>query len=375
MSTFYEKVRDRSTVPQEDPYRDPANWSWSTSQSSPSEDDPYQPPSYDPVYGNEPVPAGAEPGTEAPGYQPPLPSSPTAPLPDMTQSPYDPTLQVGGGAKALNTTGTFRDYWNSLIQGEPANEETLRRFEQALLSQGSRLSPANASNQITKIWDPDTQQWVRVGFGEGGWTWVPQGDGTGPQQGPADLTNILNNSQLIKQILGNFGGATQDPEFRALISQGIADLIKQNSADVGDVSSRPDVQAYRAASQREAEGQRSLAAERLAAEGLGDVQGGSSGAATSDYLDIEQNAAEQRVQYEANMAYKILTDRQNRLYQALQLGAGYLTDQQRLELQTQLQSIQAALDLTRMTLQNQQFNDDLGFRIGAQEANLIAGGA
>lgn len=93
----------------------------------------------------------------------------------------------GGGGGTSSTGGrqpgqSFRQYWESLIAGRPVNQQTLLDLEQQLTAAGSRITGANASGERTKIWDPDLQDWVRVGFGEGSWQYIPQGWG---QNGPA----------------------------------------------------------------------------------------------------------------------------------------------------------------------------------------------
>ena len=87
---------------------------------------------------------------------------------------------------------SFRDYFQSLTQGKEVTQQTLLDLESALQAAGSKLTPANAGGERTKIWDPDTQDWVRVGFGEGAWQWIPQGWGeNGPQGAGEEVAPML----------------------------------------------------------------------------------------------------------------------------------------------------------------------------------------
>lgn len=77
---------------------------------------------------------------------------------------------------------SFREWIQSQLNGKPVTQQTLLDLESALQANGSKLTPANASGERTKIWDPELGDWVRVGFGEGTWQYIPQGWGeNGPQ--------------------------------------------------------------------------------------------------------------------------------------------------------------------------------------------------
>ena len=68
----------------------------------------------------------------------------------------------------------FKEWFFKQVEGKPFGEPTLRALEPALISVGSALTPANANGEKTKIQDPFTKIWIRVGFGEGHWVWIPQ---------------------------------------------------------------------------------------------------------------------------------------------------------------------------------------------------------
>lgn len=168
-----------------------------------------------------------------------------------------------------------------------------------------------------------------------------------------DILSSGNQWIFIRDTPGGGGGGTAVGG--GATSQALLDLlqkiIEQNSQPMGDVSGTPAAMAYQAANQRGADFTRSALAERLAAEGQGATQGeGGSGALTSDLLGLEQAKGERQAQYEAQLSERLLTDRQNRLLQALQLGMGYMTDQQRIQLQAELQQTNSALDYLRITL-------------------------
>lgn len=163
---------------------------------------------------------------------------------------------------------------------------------------------------------------------------------------------------------------------RRLLETQLAEFIRRNSADVNasEIHGSAPAQAAQLEGQRQADYLRSAMAERYGAEGLGNVEGGGgSGAFDASMLGIGQQRGAQQAMFEGQLAERMLNDRQTRLQSALQLGAGYLNDQQRLQLQGELQRVNQALEMARLLLSNQQFYDDLGYRIGSREADLNQG--
>lgn len=197
--------------------------------------------------------------------------------------------------------------------------------------------------------------------------------------GPNPLGDSSGLVDLLMSRLGQQWQPTQQQSaLRGQLESSLMDFINQNRqpVDPASIHGSPEAQAFQLQNQRNSEYLRSAMAERLGAEGLGNVEsGGGSGAFDSQLAGIQQSQAEGQSQYEAQLAHQILTDRADRLQAALQMGAGYLSDQQRLEMQQQLQQTQAGLDLARLRLGNQQFYDQLGFNIGSKEADLNQGGA
>lgn len=151
------------------------------------EDNPYADPTIDPSTGlpwgeqPQPLPGGTAPGA-APGTVAPQPgqtnfapgTGPVVQIPTTTNASGTP---IGPSA---GYNGNFKDTFQSWTNGKAPTQAELVALEPYLKAFGSKLSPANANGEITKIWDPSSNQWVRVGFGGNKWDWVPQGDGSQP---------------------------------------------------------------------------------------------------------------------------------------------------------------------------------------------------
>jgi len=69
----------------------------------------------------------------------------------------------------------FHAWFLGQVDGKPFGQQTLLDLAPLLPCVGSQLTPPNAVGERTKIWNPNTQQWTRVGFGEGQWVWLGQG--------------------------------------------------------------------------------------------------------------------------------------------------------------------------------------------------------
>lgn len=63
-----------------------------------------------------------------------------------------------------------------VFEGKPFNQQTLEDAMPFLNRYGIQLTEPNAAGEKTKIGDPLSQKWTRVGFGEGHPVWIPQGD-------------------------------------------------------------------------------------------------------------------------------------------------------------------------------------------------------
>jgi hypothetical protein len=152
----------------------------------------------------------------------------------------------------------------------------------------------------------------------------------------------------------------------------VAQMIDEGSKPIGDVSTSQQARAYQVASQRNAEQNRSAAAERRAASGML-----FSGPMETDINAIDQQRSEKQSAFEAQLTTMLLQDRQQKLSKALDIGVGIMSADQQAALQEQLQSVNAELASSQLQLQlmnsilsNSHFYDQLGFNIGATQAGL-----
>ena len=88
---------------------------------------------------------------------------PEPPVPPSTLPPYS------------TWTGTSREWFDLMVAGKPFGQQTLLDCEPTLNTNGWQLTPPNAAGDRTKVLPPK-EQWTRVGFGEGYWVWIPQGE-------------------------------------------------------------------------------------------------------------------------------------------------------------------------------------------------------
>jgi hypothetical protein len=72
--------------------------------------------------------------------------------------------------------GDTRALVDSLVAGRPFGQQTLLDIAPTLALYGIQLTPPNAAGERTKIGDPISGRWFRLGFGEGHWVWIQQGD-------------------------------------------------------------------------------------------------------------------------------------------------------------------------------------------------------
>lgn len=90
------------------------------------------------------------------------------------------------GPSPFSGQGSFQDWFmglaNQAAQSGGYNQNWLLGMENLLGQSGSKLTPANSIGERTKIWDPQRNDWARVGFGEGKPVWIYQNWGAqGPQ--------------------------------------------------------------------------------------------------------------------------------------------------------------------------------------------------
>jgi hypothetical protein len=85
------------------------------------------------------------------------------------------TASPGAQCLAIPNGDTRALVW-SVFEGRPFAQQTLTDAEPLLNRYGIQLTPPNASGERTKIGDPLSGHWTRVGFGEGRPVWIVEGD-------------------------------------------------------------------------------------------------------------------------------------------------------------------------------------------------------
>lgn len=137
------------------------------------------------------------------------------------QNPMMSPAQGGLGAPAATPSAptrqpgqSFHDWFHQQAQGG-LTQDSLRQMAPALQAAGSRLTPGNKTDGAqSKVFDPDTGQWVRVLNGASGETWVPQGNEM-PQMPNGGYTGLGNIS------LGMDRTGSNNPLLQAIINQGL----------------------------------------------------------------------------------------------------------------------------------------------------------
>ena len=223
---------------------------------------------------------------------------------------------------------------------------------------------------------------VVQGAGAGGqaWQWLPRNaaGGAGTTGTAATGTGVpVTPTVGVGGAGGGVGtgttGTEGTSELDAAIRQKLLDFLARDNTNISveDPNLRPAAQAYGNAAQRETQRRREIMAERMAAQGMGD-----SGAMDAEIASGLQDEGVGVANFEANLVLQEMQSRREELQQALTLGAGLITAEQQRALQAELANLDAAIRREAMALQNQQFNDTLGFNIGDREAywNAVAAG-
>jgi hypothetical protein len=167
------------------------------------------------------------------------------------------------------------------------------------------------------------------------------------------------------------GGPGSGPNaFNDKVRAQILELIGKDPSAVSanDPALAPQIAAHRAAMDRSQRIAQNEMAERFHGAGVST----SSSGFVNEIGRSRDAAAQSGAAYEADLVGREIADRRNQLMQALQLGAGVLSDSERLAAQRELSELDAALRRESMTLQNNQFNSRLGFDIGSREADMNA---
>jgi hypothetical protein len=222
----------------------------------------------------------------------------------------------------------------------------------------------------------------------GQWAWQPGGGGdTGAVQGaapqnPAMAGGAPGTAQSFQQSLfraaqGALGGqtgaaggqagqagASSGPAFDEAVRQMVLRLMRQQPTDItNDPVYQGAMSAYGQQQQRAKERNRNAIAERSAAEGTLNTGGFS-----DRILGAEQQQGEAEASFAGNLGIRELERQREEVMQALQIGAGLMTDEDRLALTEKLGLINAALQQQGLGLQqqsitnqNNQFNQNLGW--------------
>ena len=82
---------------------------------------------------------------------------------------------AGAQCLPIPNGGTRALVW-LIFDDEPFTQQTLVESEPMLNRFGIEIGPPNAAGERTKVGDPISGHWTRVGFGEGHPVWIPQSD-------------------------------------------------------------------------------------------------------------------------------------------------------------------------------------------------------
>jgi len=188
-----------------------------------------------------------------------------------------------------------------------------------------------------------------------GGTWTAAG-GNGPNPNGA-------GSSSGGFSFGSSGGGMGGGAFGDMVRQTILDLIQGKGQ--GDINKQiaPQVEAFQRGQERNMSRGREEAAQRLLASGQGAVDGGSSGALESSIQGLRQQAGENTNRFTSQIMANELNNRREQLMQALQMGAGLLSEDQQLALRRELSNIDASLARERMGLEADQYQAGLNQRM------------
>ncbi|MEP7305931.1 MAG: DUF6531 domain-containing protein [Acidobacteriota bacterium] len=123
----------------------------------------------------------------------------------------DVTGLITGGELQVSAPADH-DQFLAWVAGKPFGQQTLLDLEPTLNAAGWLLTPPNAAGERTKVHLPNGP-WIRVGFGEGQWVWIPQGDSgvsvslpTPGQSAALTFTGIAGRRVSARLTNGTFAG-------------------------------------------------------------------------------------------------------------------------------------------------------------------------
>lgn len=196
---------------------------------------------------------------------------------------------------------------------------------------------------------------------------APVEPATPPETPPATVPADTNTGASSYSLSIAPSAAPADPGFSAAVRGQILNFMGQdpNAASINDADLKPIADAHRLAAQRGQEQTRARLAEHYGAQGYG-----GSGAMDSMIASALENEGQSNAAFEAQLVNQKLQERRQQIMDSLKMGVGLLSEDQRNALQMALSQIDAALRNRQMDLQNQQFNDNLGFQIGQWDSML-----
>ena len=188
--------------------------------------------------------------------------------------------------------------------------------------------------------------------GNENWWWGADSGSSASAAPAAAQTSPASAASYGGGVAGAGGGAFGD-QIRAMV-------LKLMGQSPTDISSNPvyggAMDAYRTEQQRAMETERNAIAERMNAEGTLNTGGFS-----DRVLGAEQQAGENTASFAGQLAVRELERQRDEIMQALTIGAGVMTEDQRLALSEKLGLINANLSQQSITNQNNQFNQNLGW--------------
>lgn len=148
-------------------------------------------------------------------------------------------LLVAAPVSAQVPGGDFHAWFLSQVAGKPFTQQTLVELQPALACVGSQLTPANANGEQTKIYDPTSERWTRVGFGEGHWVWMVQGPGeaaasSGIPCGTAPAPPVVVNPPVVTP--------PASADFQAALDKAKGELLKEIGKLSDQVAAHDDKQ-------------------------------------------------------------------------------------------------------------------------------------
>lgn len=210
---------------------------------------------------------------------------------------------------------------------------------------------------------------------------APPNTGTGTNDSLGQLNDLI---ATLRSTFANIQApqVTYQPQTTPAYNDAVQNAILsalqegQKPVDGNDPTVAPILAAMNQKAQRAKDYNQQQLAERLASQNL--LHSGAMDVGTAGY---NQSVDEAQSQQTAQVMTQLLTDRRNRLMQALQLGANYLNADQGRQLQAELANVNSALQtfsvksglglgMLGSLLNNQQFYDQLGTQLGEFNAGL-----